>query len=329
MLRYRSPLSGMIKTISCSLLLPLQYLDDYVTLNKPYSQNDSNKVESTMAKRIIKSSGINEDFDIKKLINSLMRSGASSEVAYEIAKEIEEGLPPKTRTGDIFRQAKRLLRKQNVASGMRYSIKKAIFALGPSGYPFEKYIGKIMAHQGYAVETNRIIKGYCVDHEVDVIASSNNAYSVIECKYHSDAGKATDVKIALYVQARFQDIKKAADMSPEKHMTFHNGWLVTNTRCSIDAIRYAECVDLKIVSWKYPEKSSLERMIEDKRLYPVTILHSVRKNVLDSLFKADIILAQDIADMTEEAFAQKSGLDEQTIKILKHEADEICPCTNP
>ena len=282
-----------------------------------------------MAKRIIKSSGINEDFDIKKLINSLMRSGASSEVAYEIAKEIEEGLPPKTRTGDIFRQAKRLLRKQNVASGMRYSIKKAIFALGPSGYPFEKYFGKIMAHQGYAVETNRIIKGYCVDHEVDVIASSNNAYSVIECKYHSDAGKATDVKIALYVQARFQDIKKAADMSPEKHMTFHNGWLVTNTRCSIDAIRYAECVDLKIVSWKYPEKSSLERMIEDKRLYPVTILHSVRKNVLDALFKADIILAQDIADMTEEAFAQKSGLDEQTIKILKHEADEICPCTNP
>jgi len=254
-----------------------------------------------------------------------VRSGASSEVAYEIAKEIEEELPPKARTGDIFRQARRLLRKHNIASGMRYSIKKAIFALGPSGYPFERFIGKIMEHHGYTVETNRIIKGYCVDHEVDVIASSNNAYSVIECKYHSDAGKATDVKIALYVHARFQDIKKAADMSPEKNMAFHNGWLVTNTRCSIDAIRYAECVGLKIVSWKYPEKSSLERMIEDKRLYPITILHSLRKNMLDTLFKADIILAQDIADMTEEAFAQKSGLDEQTVKILKREADEICP----
>jgi hypothetical protein len=282
-----------------------------------------------MAKRIIKSSGMNEDFDISKLINSLMRSGAPSEVAYEIAKEIEKELPPKARTGDIFRQAKTLLRKHNIASGMRYSIKKAIFALGPSGYPFERYFGKIMAHYGYAVETNRIIKGYCVDHEVDVIAGNNNAYSVIECKYHSDAGKATDVKIALYVHARFQDIKKAADMSPEEHMVFHNGWLVTNTRCSIDAIRYAECVGLKIVSWRYPEKSSLERMIEDKRLYPVTILHSVRKNMLDTLFKADIILAQDIADMPEEAFAQKSGLDEQTVKILKHEADEICPCANP
>ena len=137
-----------------------------------------NKVKSSMAKRIIKSSGINEDFDIRKLINSLERSGAPSEVALEIAKEIEIKLPPKLRSGDIFSQAKKLLRKHNIASGMRYSIKKAIFALGPSGYSFEQYFGKIMAHHGYTVETNRIIKGYCVDHEVDVIASSNNAYSV-------------------------------------------------------------------------------------------------------------------------------------------------------
>lgn len=281
-----------------------------------------------MAKRIIKSSGMNEDFEISKLINSLIRSGAPSEVAFEIAKEIEKELPPKARTEEIFRQARKLLRKHNVASGMRYSIKKAIFALGPSGYPFERYFGKIMAHHGYTVETNRIVKGYCVDHEVDVIARTNNAYSVIECKYHSDAGKATDVKIALYVHARFMDIKKAADMRSEKRMAFHNGWLVTNTRCTIDAIRYAECVGLKIVSWRYPEKNSLERMIEDKRLYPVTILHSVRKNMLDTLFRADIILAQDIADMPEEVFANKSGLDQQTATVLKREADEICPCTN-
>jgi hypothetical protein len=112
-------------------------------------------------------------------------------------------------------------------------------------------------------------------------------------------------------------------------MAFHNGWLVTNTRCSIDAIRYAECVGLKIVSWRYPGKNSLERMIEDKKLYPVTILHSVRKNMLDTLFKEDIILAQDIADMHEEAFAQKTGLDEQTARLLKHEADELCPCAIP
>lgn len=280
-----------------------------------------------MSFRIMKSSGIKEEFDIRKLINSLIHSGAPAEVAHEIAKEIEAELSPSAKTGEIYRKAKRLLRKYNLASGMRYSIKKAIFALGPSGYPFERYFGKIMQHHGYSVETNRIIRGYCVNHEVDVVARSNNSYSVVECKYHSDAGKATDVKIALYVHARFQDIKKAAEINPDRQMSFREGWLVTNTRCSIDALRYAECVGLRIVSWKYPDKNSLERMIEDKKLYPVTILHSVRKNMLDSLFRADIILAQDIAGLNVETFAQKSGLDQETARLLKKEADELCPYT--
>ncbi len=281
-----------------------------------------------MTKRIVKASGINEDFDIRKLVNSLMRSGASVEAAEKIAKEIEKDLPQKALTRDIYRKAKRLLRRQNTVSGMRYSIKKAIFTLGPSGYPFEKYIAKVMQHYGYSVETNRIVKGHCVDHEVDVIAESNNKYTPIECKYHKDAGKATDVKIAMYIHARFQDIKKAGARQPDRKMVFDGGWLVTNTRCSTDAIRYAECVGLKIVSWKYPHKTSLEQMIENKRLYPVTILHSVRKSMLHSLFNADIILAQDIADLTEEAFALKSGLDKDVVKILKQEADELCPCTH-
>jgi hypothetical protein len=51
--------------------------------------------------------------------------------------------------------------------------------------------------------------------------------------------------------------------------------------------------------------------------------------MLDSLFAADIILAQDIADMKEEDFAQKSGLDRHAAQALKKEADAICPCTNP
>jgi hypothetical protein len=282
-----------------------------------------------MPVKIIKSSGLREDFDIQKLITSLVRSGAPPDVAYEIAKEVEQQLPPSARTREIFRRAKKLLRKFNLASGMKYSIKKALFSLGPSGYPFEKYFGKILTHYGYTVETGRVVNGYCVSHEVDVIARNGNSSSVIECKYHSDAGKATDVKIALYVQARFLDIKKAADTDPGEHPPPHDGWLVTNTRCTTDAIRYAECTGLRIVSWRYPEKGSLERLIEDKRLYPVTILHSVKKNMLDSLFRADIILAQDIAEMDDDVFARKSGLDAMTARTLKKEADAICPCSRP
>lgn len=278
---------------------------------------------------ITKASGLKETFDIRKLITSLIRSGAPADEAEAIAREVEQQIPTAARTGDIYRKAKRLLRKYNHASGMRYSLKKAIFSLGPSGYPFEKYFGKVLGRHGYAVETSRIVQGFCVQHEVDVLARNNDAWSFIECKYHSDAGKATDVKVALYVQARFQDIRKAAEKYPGNGMIFHDGWLVTNTRCTSDAIQYAECVGLRIVSWRYPEKSGLERLIEEKRLYPVTVLHSVRRPMLDPLFRADIVLAQDIADMELETFVRSSGLDGHTARLLKEEADAVCPCTSP
>jgi hypothetical protein len=282
-----------------------------------------------MAIRITKASGRQEDFDIQKLANSLTRSGAPPEVAAEIAKEIERQTTPFARTEDIYRRAKKLLRKFNHASGMRYSLKKAIFALGPSGYPFEKYFGKVLAHYGYKVETGRMVRGYCVSHEVDVVARNDDAYTVIECKYHSDGGKATDVKTALYVHARFQDIRKASLQEAGGGMAFRDGWLVTNTRCTTDALQYAECAGLRIISWRYPEKNSLERLIEDKRLYPVTILHSLKKGMLEQLLRAEIILAQDIADMDMQPFIRTSGLDERAANALKKEADAICPCSTP
>ena len=281
-----------------------------------------------MPVKIRKSSGSVEEFESQKLINSLVRSGAPVDVAHEISAEIEARLTSSTNTRDIYRKAKRLLRQYNRASGMRYSFKKAIFALGPSGYPFEKYFGRVLRHYGYEVGVNKIIKGYCVSHEVDVVAKANGEWSLIECKYHSDAGKATDIKTALYVHSRYLDVKRLSDTgSGNDHPHLKDVWLVTNTRCTLDAVRYAECMGIKIVSWKYPGKASLEKMIEDRRLYPVTILNSLKRGMLDSLFSADIILAQDIAEMSEKDFISKSGLDEQTALLLRREALEVCPCS--
>lgn len=278
-----------------------------------------------MSQTVIKASGRVEEFDLQKLTASLVRSGAPEDVASDIAKKVEIQVSPSSPTRHIYRLAKRMLKQYNHASGMRYSIKRAISSLGPSGYPFEKYFGKILTVYGYTVELNRMIEGYCVQHEVDLVASKENHHYVIECKYHTEGGSPTDVKIALYIHSRFEDIRKASELK-NGDLRITQGWLVTNTRCTSDAIRYAECVGLKIVSWGYPEGESLERMVERRRLYPVTILSSAKKQSLDMLFSNNIILAQDIADMDEETFIKKSGLDDRTARALKGEADKICPC---
>ncbi|MDH4230701.1 MAG: restriction endonuclease [Nitrospirota bacterium] len=280
-----------------------------------------------MAITILKASGQPEEFDIQKLVNSLIRSGAPADAAEDIAGEVAKKLTLSTKTKDIYRMARKLLKHYNLAAGMRYSLKKALSSLGPSGYPFEQYVGRILQGHGYSVEVGQIISGYCVKHEVDVVAKNGDEHFIIECKYHSDGGKPTDVKVALYIHSRFNDIRKAFELMPGQGHYVYQGWLVTNTRCTTDAIQYAECVGLRIMSWRYPETGSLEKMIEEKRLYPATILPSARRKSLEALFRNNFILAQDIADVDEEVFLRKSGLDHRTARSIKREADEICPCT--
>jgi len=277
-----------------------------------------------MSVSIVKASGQSEDFDIRKLVDSLIRSGASEDIARNIAQRVAAQITPRLRTKHIFRMARKLLRQYNRAADMRYSIKRGIYALGPAGYQFEQYFARILREYGYIVEVNRILNGYCVTHEVDVFAMKDDAGFVIECKYHSNGGIPTDVKTALYIYSRFTDIKRAYASTPGNPVLIQQGWLVTNTRCSADAIKFAECMGLRIVSWRYPEKESLEKMIENKSLYPVTILTSVKRNILDILFRNNFILAKDIADIDEQMFVAKSGLDREIAGMLKREADELC-----
>ncbi len=276
-----------------------------------------------MALKVIKASGEAEEFDINKLINSLIHSGATEEIASDIAKKVESQITPSMPTKHIYKIARKLLRKYSKTAGMRYSIKKAIYLLGPSGYQFEKYFTGILKAYGYSAETNRFLKGYCVTHEIDIFATIDGIGSIIECKYHSNGGNPTDVKTALYVYSRFMDIKKASELNPEIGVPVKEGWLVTNTRCTSEAIQYAKCVGMKIVSWKYPSENSLEKMIEGKRLYPVTILPSIKKPAIEMLFQNNIIFVRDIAEMDEDVFIKCSKLDIISARSLKREADEL------
>lgn len=276
-----------------------------------------------MVLKVIKASGEAEEFNFSKLVNSLIRSGATEEAARDIAIEVKSQITPSMRTKQIYKIARKLLRKYSNAAGMRYSIKKAIYMLGPSGYQFEKYFSGILKAYGYSAETNRFLKGYCVTHEVDIFATINGTGIMIECKYHSNGGNPTDIKTALYVYSRFMDIKKASELNYDIGAPVKEGWLVTNTRCTSDAIKYAECVGMKIVSWKYPSENSLEKMIDDKKLYPVTILPSLKKTSIDLLFHNNIIFVRDIANMDEKTLIKRSSLDTVTAASLKREADEL------
>ena len=122
---------------------------------------------------ITKANGEKSVFEPNKLFSSLTRSGADETQAHEIVDSIISELYPGISTKKIYKKAFSLLKERSRFLAARYNLKNAIMMLGPSGYPFEKFIGELLKHQGFKVEVAKLVDGKCVKHEVDVIAEKD------------------------------------------------------------------------------------------------------------------------------------------------------------
>ena len=155
---------------------------------------------------IRKASGEIEPYDEAKLMQSLRRAGAEERLVEEVAADLRDWLFDGVSTRKMYARAFSLLRRKNRMSALRYRLKKSIFELGPTGYPFERLVGEILKKQGYETEVGRIIAGHCVDHEMDVIATKGNEQVFVECKFAMDQGKSVSIQVPLYMRSRVDDI---------------------------------------------------------------------------------------------------------------------------
>jgi hypothetical protein len=272
--------------------------------------------------RVSKSGGRVEDFDAGKLRRSLTRAGATPEVAELLLEEILDEVENETSTKHIYRLAHSRLRKRSRACSLRYTLKKALFRLGPTGYPFEQYVGDILKNYGYKTKVGVTLAGKCVSHEIDVLAVSDSEVSVMECKYHNRKGTTTDVKVALYVHSRVRDLEPT--VTSRYGGKKYAGWVVTNTRCTVDALDYARCVGLNVLSWRHPEGRGLETMIEEKKLYPVTMVYGIQAGLVEKLIEERILLLKDLLAMSLDTLQSRLGLSPQKAKALRKKAEDLC-----
>ena len=243
---------------------------------------------------IKKASGEEVEFSVDKLRTSLSRSGASKQVIESILQEVKSHLFPGISTKRIYKLAFSLLKKEAKPSAARYQLKNAIMELGPSGFPFEKFIAALLKHHGYKTEVGIIVEGHCVSHEIDVVAEKDNLYIMIECKYHNLPGNSSDVKIPLYIHSRFKDVELTWKKLPGHETKNHQGWVVTNTKFTDDAIQYGTCVGLRLIGWNYPSKTNLKTWIDDSGLYPLTCLTTLTRSEKHHLLESKIVLCKEI-----------------------------------
>ena len=245
---------------------------------------------------IQKASGEKAIFSPDKLSKSLQRSGADSETVDYVLRKVQESLYEGIPTKKIYRMAFNLLKKQSYKHASKYKLKQAIMELGPSGFPFEKYVAELLKKQGYEAKTNEIIQGHCVKHEVDVVAMKDEKHFMIECKFHNEAGFNTDVKVPLYIYARFKDIEQQWVQLPGHDHKLHQAWVVTNTKFSEDALQYGTCMGMNLIGWNYPIKESLRELIDREKLYPVTCLHTLTAREKEAILNLGYVLSMDICD---------------------------------
>lgn len=267
---------------------------------------------------ITKADGEQEPYDAAKLEQSLERAGASSTVRARIAAKIIRDLTPGMQTEDIYRHAFEILRREDATPvAARYSVKRAVFALGPSGFPFEQFIAEVLRAHGWKVRTGVTLTGRCAPHEVDVLAEKDGKRIGIEAKFHNEAGGKTDIKDALYVKARYEDLHETHDAS--SHVD--EGWLITNTHFTRNAIRYAQCSNLTLIGWDYPRKNNLFDMIEEARVHPLTCLTTLSDGEKHRLLESRIVLCKHVS---APHVLEEFGIRQSRIPIILEEAQRLC-----
>ncbi len=234
-----------------------------------------------------KADGTLEFFDGKKILGTCARAGLgkgeSETVLDHVTKKSYDKIPTNVLLGIILRE----IRKHSASAAMKYNLREALSALSPEGIFFELYVKRLLEDGGYDVKHGKIVKGNCTEHEVDLIAKKGNENIMVECKHHKNGHTFAGQAEAMVTWAKFEDTKNKNN--------FTGAWLVCSTKISEHALKYMACKGVRAVYWG----NGLNEMIEEKKLYPVTILGSMRGNSIEKSFELGVLTTKDVLNADE------------------------------
>lgn len=270
---------------------------------------------------ITKADGTTEHFKVEKLRRSLRRAGAKPDEINAVVADVHNVLYDGMQTQEIYRHAFALLRAQQPPAATRYSLRRALFNLGPTGFPFETFLARLFATDGYETKTGITIQGKCAAHEIDVAAYKEDHSFIGEAKFHARLGIKSDLQVAMYSYARFLDLQEKR-ICNEDICGISEFWLITNTKFTSTAEHYATCVGLKLLSWDFPKNNNLHDRIQRAGVYPITVIQSLSAKQLDTLISRGVILCRDL--LAHEGTLRHLHLSKRKHEAVMQEAREVC-----
>ncbi|REK52761.1 MAG: ATPase [Bacteroidetes bacterium] len=278
-----------------------------------------------MSVLVTKADGTQELFKVNKLRNSLRRAGATKQEVAAIVTEVDTSLYSGIKTQEIYRHAFELLRQSEEPAAARYSMRRALFNLGPTGFPFEDFLAKLFQAEGYTTQTRVTLEGKCASHELDVAAYKEDDSFVAEAKFHSRPGVKSDLQVALYTYARMIDLREQKICKAD-NCGIKDVLLVTNTKFTSTAIKYAECTGLSLLSWNYPKGNSLQDRVERSGIYPVTTLSALTQSQKRYLLDNGVVLCRELIQKPQ--FLKELGLSSKKVNTVLTQARQLCKATS-
>jgi len=231
---------------------------------------------------VTKLDGTTEPYSEAKIKASASRIGVPNSLQEAILHELRGKLRDGISTREIYTLIRdSLQRSPSPGLSLKFNLKAALSKLGPTGFPFEQYLAELLRAAGYQIRTNVDLAGACVHHEIDLLAARAGTTYFVEAKFHKNLTQRTDLKVTLYIRARYEDLA-AAQSNPTQ------SWLITNTRFTSEAVRYGRCRSLLLTSWDYPAGQGLRELIDHHHLYPITVL-DLSPTDLALLFSQNIV----------------------------------------
>lgn len=260
---------------------------------------------------VTKADGTKHLFNREKILKTCLRLGATKREAEIVAKEVELKVYNGIETWKILKLIFRHLGKYRPATKNQIDLRLALSKVKPR--IFERFVQILLREQGYDVIPNQIIRGRCVEHEVDAVATKDGKTCIVEVKHHYNYHRPTGLDVSRISRAVFEDVTEGFGLGLNA-LKVDGSMIVCNTKLSDHARRYAECKQIQYFGWNSPPNHGLRNMIEEKKLYPITYLKGLKVATKDELESAGIILLKQLVTVNPYKLEKETGILRKTLE---------------
>ncbi|HDM88411.1 MAG TPA: restriction endonuclease [Candidatus Bathyarchaeota archaeon] len=271
--------------------------------------------------RVRKADGRFQPFDRRKVIRTCMKLRVgrieAERIADKISKMVYDGIPTNEILSAIYEEVKKIRPEYEHAHDLR----EAISMIRPKP-DFEYFIGITLSSLGYRVESARIVDGRCIEHEIDGIAMKNDEVLMVEVKHHVNPHTYTGLDVFLAVHSTLRDLMDGYRLGLHSY-PFTAALVACNTKISQHAERYARCVGIRYMGWRYPRAFALEDLITRHKLYPITMLKILKRDHVERLGDRGIVTLKQLIEIDVDRLMEILEISEKEIKEIKDKARAI------